>query len=91
MNTYQRGNRDGLLSFAIWLEERADEWQKEAKRLDTLIKKAGSAIEQHKMTVTNALFRAAAYREAATGARRQAESLPHDPEEFQAANREEPA
>lgn len=80
MSPYQRGNRDGLLSFSVTLDELADMWQAEAKKLDASIKKMPASTEQHRMTVTNALFRAAAYREAASRARRAAEALPCDPE-----------
>ena len=80
MNAYQRGNRDGLLSFAVTLDELAAMWQEDAKKLDTNVKKLSAPTEIQKMTVSNALFRAAAYREAASRARRAAESLPYDPE-----------
>ena len=89
MTPYQRGNRDGLLSFAVTLDELAEMWQAEAKKLDMLLKKMTTPTEQHKMTVSNALFRAAAYREAASRARRAAEALPYDPDTVQSfQNRE---
>lgn len=89
MTPYQRGNRDGLLSFAVTLDEIAEMWQADAKRLDTNIKKMPAPTEMQKMTVSNALFRAAAYREAASRARRAAEALPYDPDAFQSfENRE---
>jgi hypothetical protein len=90
VTSYQRGNRDGLLSFAEALDVMAATWQEEARSLDKKVKMMPVASEQHKMTVTNALFRASAYRDAAARARRAAESLPIDPETAMVdANRED--
>ena len=79
---YQRGNRDGLLSFAAWAREMAEVCRAEADRrtelqmrsLDTRI------VEQAGRLVGTMLWQVDAYKRAAQEAERMAEALPLDPE-----------
>ena len=91
MTPYQRGNRDGLISFADTLEEMAHEWDRDSKRLEEGINKMPKPSEMHRSVVASSKYRAHLLREMAQRAMRASESLPHDPEEGQTDNREEPS
>lgn len=86
MKSYQRGNRDGLISFADYLEDLAESYYTEAVRLDHLIRKMPSAGETHRTTLAVLQHKSATARELAQKARRMSESLPHDPEESRGPN-----
>lgn len=69
-DTYQRGNRDALLSFAAECEARAAGDRITAARLDG---------EGHKLLADGCYSAAGAWAEAADLARRRAEAMPEDP------------
>ena len=83
MTDYQRGNRDGLLSAAKAMDNRAATYQSSGDRLDRRAQAAGlpmPAIQQANR-LRDADWRvAAAYTEAARTLRVLAEALPVDPE-----------
>ncbi len=71
-DTYQRGNRDGLLSFAAECDARAESEKQQAEKLRRH-RTLGERL------ATNRLYAAEAWHEAAALARRRAEALPEDP------------
>ncbi len=80
-DAYQRGNRDGLLSFANQLDQRAEVAQEEAERYEAQLNKGRFATSpMHRGVVTRMHMTAHEIRTIAELARRAAEALPLDPE-----------
>jgi hypothetical protein len=75
LNPYQRGNRDGLRSFAFALEIRAEECRAQGEWWS----ERGTPVGDRTALLWHA--KAAAFREASENALRMAEALPEDPEE----------
>lgn len=82
MTPYQRGNRDGLLSFAAWAREMAEVCRAEADRRTELQMRSldDRIVEQAGRLVSTMLWQVDAYKRAAQEAERMAEALPLDPE-----------
>ena len=85
MNAYQRGNRDGLLGFAVWAREMAEVCRKEAnRRTDLQMRTLDDGVrEQAGHLVGTMLWQVAAFQRAAKEAERMAQALPMDPEEVE--------
>ncbi len=83
MTPYQRGNRDGLLGFAVWAREMAEVCRKEAdRRTDLQMRTLDDGVrEQAGRLVGTMLWQVAAFQRAAREAERLAEALPCDPED----------
>lgn len=80
LTAYQRGNRDGLLSFAKWADEKANVYSREYEQAMEHVGKNSLSGLRYEMTINQSLIRGEVYRSIAEQARRLAESLPLDPE-----------
>ena len=81
LDTYQRGNRDGLLGFALWAERQADVCEASAEKIANLDRLGfGQRVAASKLLASR-YSGARAWREAARMARRFSEALPIDPQQ----------
>ena len=82
LTAYQRGNRDGLVSFASWAIEMYDLYRKEAESMEFKACENGSLVRENVRTsITSRRFSAECFKKASEQAIRMSESLPHDPQE----------
>ncbi len=80
LTTYQRGNRDGLISFVIWAEKMAFDLKEEASRMELKACETGALARGNvRATITSARYKANVFQHAANKARQMSESLPIDP------------
>lgn len=80
LTAYQRGNRDGLLSFAKWAEEKANACSREYELTMEHVGRNSLSGLRYEMTVNQSLIRGEVYRSIAEQAKRLSQSLPLDPE-----------
>ena len=81
LTEYQRGNRDGLISFARWAFDMYKTYRDDADKLEFKACENGAlARDNVRMTITNRRYKAESFKEAAEHALRMSESLPIDPE-----------
>jgi hypothetical protein len=81
LNAYQRGNRDGLLSFANTLDAEAEVYASSAADYEAKLEAGPFANSvQHRNVLVQDLRLVYKIREIAKMARRAAEALPLDPE-----------
>ena len=84
LTEYQRGNRDGLISFAKWAYDMYKLYKDDANDFELKACESGAlARENIRRMITNKRQSAERFKEAAEHALRMSESLPHDPEEGQ--------
>jgi len=81
LDTYQRGNRDGLLGFALWAERQADVYDASVERIADFDGLQGGQRVAASRLLAARYSGARAWREAARMARRFSEALPIDPEQ----------
>lgn len=80
LTKYQRGNRDGLESFAKWAEQMANDLKEEANRLEFKACESGVlARDNVRISITSLRHKADAFRQTANKARQISQSLPIDP------------
>jgi hypothetical protein len=80
LTQYQRGNRDGLESFAVWAEQMEKELKEEANRLELKACESGIlARDNVRTSITGLRYKANAFQHAANKARQMSQSLPIDP------------
>lgn len=80
MDSYQRGNRDGLLALAKWAEDMANVCRVDYDKMQESISRNSLTALRYEMTLNTSLLRAETYRNVAAYAKRMAEALPIDPE-----------
>lgn len=80
MDTYQRGNRDGLLALAKWADDMAKVHKVDYEQIQEGISRNSLTALRYEGTVTRSIIRSEVYRDIAAYARRMAEALPIDPE-----------
>jgi hypothetical protein len=76
-DAYQRGNRDGLLALAEWVDLQVQLLQADGRKFAAKSKRGGDSADQ---LATSMLWRAHAIAGTATKARQLAKALPIDPE-----------
>ena len=82
LDSYQRGNRDGLESFARWAEKMENELKEEANRLELKACENGIlARDNVRISITSLRHKANAFQHAANKARSMSRALPLDPQE----------
>jgi hypothetical protein len=83
VNAYQRGNRDGLLSFAAFAKKQADIYGDDiAKRADQQLKTRDERVQRQAAELAKtSMLRMVVWQEAAAEAERMAQALPEDSEE----------
>ena len=82
LTPYQRGNRDGLISFSMWLEEQFELYSANAHDLELKACENGMLEKDHVRRLINARrYEAQILKNIARKAKQQSESLPIDPEE----------
>jgi hypothetical protein len=80
LTAYQRGNRDGLISFAKWAMEMYMSYRKDAEKLEFKACENGAlARENVRKMITTRRWMAESFKNAAEHALRMSESLPIDP------------
>ena len=80
LTAYQRGNRDGLISFAKWAMEMCVSYREDAEKLEFKACENGMlAKENVRLSVTTRRWMAESFKNAADHALRMSESLPIDP------------
>jgi len=82
-DAYQRGNRDGLLSFAAWANVQADQSFEEVERCARVLRNPVNGVQENaaRAIERGSMHRMLAYRAAADHAHRMSEALPIDPED----------
>lgn len=80
LDAYQRGNRDGLLSFAAGLERLAETYMDEVIALEKRRPRTPSGVYGVEQATRHSRYMASSCREFAQRARVAAEALPLDPE-----------
>ena len=82
LTAYQRGNRDGLMSFYAWALKMCEQTKEEAHKLELKACENG-ALERAgvRQSIISLRYKAQAYHEAAEKALRMSKSLPIDPQE----------
>jgi hypothetical protein len=81
LTEYQRGNRDGLVSFARWAFEMYKMQRGAAERLEfKACENRTLARDNVRTTITNLRYKAESFKQAAEHALRMSESLPIDPD-----------
>ena len=83
MNAYQRGNRDGLLSFAKWAREMADLHGAEVQKMAGIVRNPVTSNQKHAASriEQQSLVRMVAFHDAAVKAEAMANALPVDEQE----------
>lgn len=80
LTSYQRGNRDGLISFAKWAQSMHKTYKEEAERLEfKACENRSLARDNVRMSITTMRWNAQCFKLAAEQAYRMSESLPIDP------------
>ena len=81
LTAYQRGNRDGLISFAKWAMEMYSSYIEDAERLELKACENGMlAKENVRQLITTRRWMAESFKNAADHSLRMSQSLPIDPE-----------
>lgn len=81
LTAYQRGNRDGLISFARWAFDMHKLYRDDADKLEYKACENGTLVRDNvRMTITNCRWQAQSFKEAAEHALKMSESLPIDPD-----------
>ena len=84
LTEYQRGNRDGLISFAKWAYDMYKLYKEDANSVELkACESRALARENVRRMIINKRQAAECFKKAAEHALRMSESLPHDPEEGQ--------
>ena len=83
INTYQRGNRDGLLALAAWADWQAAVWMAEVERCSKVLQNPVNQVQERaaRHIESHALEKSTTYRQVAIHARLMSDRLPIDPEE----------
>ncbi len=80
LTVYQRGNRDGLISFARWALNMYKTYREDADRLEFKACENRTLVRDNvRLSITNLRYRAESFKDAAEHALRMSESLPIDP------------
>jgi hypothetical protein len=82
LTPYQRGNRDGLISFSKWIEEQYELYAKDAHDLELKACENGMLSRADvRRLINNRRYQAQAFLDMSKKAKQMSESLPIDPQE----------